>query len=210
MSANSEYWYSGSAPGNGPTGAALSATVAALVSQLASVRTVCDLGCGNGYLSGLLLEKGYSVVGVDASKSGIEIARDMYGSRARFHCAQIDAGFPASLGLGRFDCAVSSDVVEHLYRPKDLISCARSLLVPGGWLVIGIPYHGYLKNLALSVLDCWDAHHTVDWDGGHIKFFSVRTLTKLVKDGGFSVERFRYFGRVPWLWMNMICIARKL
>jgi 2-polyprenyl-6-hydroxyphenyl methylase/3-demethylubiquinone-9 3-methyltransferase len=210
VSVNSEYRYSGSAPSNGSTGAALSAIVAACVSQLTSVRTVCDLGCGNGYLSGLLLEKGYSVVGVDASRSGTEIARRMYGSRAQFHCARIDAEFPASLEVGRFDCVVSSDVVEHLYRPKDLIDCAQSLLVPGGWLVIGTPYHGYLKNLALSVLDRWDAHHTVDWDGGHIKFFSVRTLTKLVSDGGFRVERFHYFGRVPWFWMNMICTARKL
>jgi SAM-dependent methyltransferase len=36
---------------------------------------VLDVGCGNGYLAGQLLNRGYSVVGIDLSPSGIQIAR---------------------------------------------------------------------------------------------------------------------------------------
>jgi 2-polyprenyl-3-methyl-5-hydroxy-6-metoxy-1,4-benzoquinol methylase len=169
---------------------------------------VCDLGCGNGYLAGLLLAHGYDVTGVDASDTGIGIAQAAYGERARFVCAPCDASLPGRLGRTKFDAVVSSDVIEHLYRPRDLLDCARELLVPRGWLVVGTPYHGYLKNLAISLLDGWDAHHTTDWDGGHIKFFSVRTLTRLVRQAGFEVLRFSHFGRAPWLWKNMVCLAR--
>ena len=76
--------------------------------------------------------------------------------------------------------------------------------------MVGTPYHGYLKNLAISLLNKWDAHHTTLWDGGHIRFFSVKTLTELVTENGFEVIRFYFFGRCPFLWKNMICLARRV
>jgi len=196
-------------PANGRIGLALGEKLAAVVGRLPDSNSICDLGCGNGYLSGLLARRGYRVVGVDASESGIEIARRAHGERGEFVCAPIDSTLPAALGRARFDAVVSGDVIEHLYRPADLVECANELLRPGGWLVLSTPYHGYLKNLALSVVDGWDIHHTVGWDGGHIKFFSVRTLSSLVVGGGFEVQRFQFFGRTLWLWKNMICVARK-
>ena len=90
-----------------------------------------------------------------------------------------------------------------------MLETVVTLLKPGGYLIIGTPYQGYLKNLALSILDGWDAHHTVAWDGGHIKFFSVKTLSTLVARHGFELMAFHYLGRAPWLWKNMICFAKK-
>lgn len=37
--------------------------------------TVLDLGCGNGALSKVLQEKGFQVIGLDASKELLDIAR---------------------------------------------------------------------------------------------------------------------------------------
>ena len=76
-------------------------------------------------------------------------------------------------------------------------------------MIVGTPYHGYLKNLALSVFNRWDFHHTVDWDGGHIKFFSVNSLRNLVTRHGFENPKFHFAGRIPLVWKNMICVARK-
>jgi len=198
-------------PCNGITGVRLARFLLKTVRSLAGVRKVIDLGCGNGYFAKQLLAAGYEVVGVDASPTGIAVANAQVkqDTRARFLLERVDAGLAERLSLKDFDCAVSSDVIEHLYRPADLLECAAGLLAPDGYLVVGTPYHGYLKNLALSLVDKWDAHHCVDWDGGHIKFFSVKTLTALVKRHGFRDLRFRFFGRAPYLWMNMICIARK-
>jgi len=196
-------------PANGESGRRLAALFVRLVTSLPDVSAVCDLGCGNGYLAGLLGSAGHEIVGVDASQSGIAIARKTYGTSARFFHANIDVRLATTLGH-RFDAVVSSDVIEHLYRPRELMRCAATLLRPGGWLVVGTPYHGYLKNLVLGIVNGWDAHHGVDWDGGHIKFFSVGTLSRLLEEEGFSVSRFAYHGRVAWLWKNMICIAKKV
>jgi 2-polyprenyl-3-methyl-5-hydroxy-6-metoxy-1,4-benzoquinol methylase len=195
-------------PANGASGEGLAECVIAAVKKLERVGRVCDLGCGNGYLAGRLAASGYTVTGVDASSTGVKIARENYPD-VEFLCSRIDERLPAVLMHTKFDLVISSDVIEHLYRPSDLLEAAAALLDSGGHLLICTPYHGYLKNLTLSVSGRMDAHFTALWDGGHIKFFSVKTLSELISRHGFTDLRFSYYGRAPYLWKNMICCARK-
>jgi 2-polyprenyl-3-methyl-5-hydroxy-6-metoxy-1,4-benzoquinol methylase len=184
--------------------------IISVVKTLEDVRTICDLGCGNGYLSCRLAGLGYHVTGIDASQSGIAFAKQSCPSdKIEFICAFLENDLSDCVNNRQFDLVISSDVIEHLYRPVDLILAAYNLLKPTGHLIIGTPYHGYLKNLALSILNQWDAHHCVHWDGGHIKFFSVRTFRSLIEGQGFADIRFSFYGRFLWLWKNMICHARK-
>src|SRR5687767_1358104 len=89
------------------------------------------------------------------------------------------------------------------------LEAARSLLKPQGHILIGTPYHGYLKNLVLAATGKMDGHFSALHDGGHIKFFSVKTLSTLMRAHGFEDLSFTFYGRAPWLWKNMICHARK-
>lgn len=75
--------------------------------------------------------------------------------------------------------------------------------------MITTPYHGYLKNLVLTTLNKWDAHHMPLWHGGHIKFWSRRTLAMLLAENGFRVIGFSGVGRVPYLWKSMVLLAQK-
>lgn len=195
-------WHAESA-GNGESGEKLTSVFLELVRKLEGVRSICDLGCGNGHITGRLAELGFPVTGVDASASGIAIARRAY-PKVEFVEALIDGG----LRVGQFDLVVSSDVIEHMYRPSDLLEAARANLKPGGQMLLGTPYHGYLKNLVLAASGKMEAHFSVLHDGGHIKFFSVRTLSQLMKSHGFEDLKFTFYGRAPWLWKNMICHAR--
>ncbi len=190
--------------GNGDSGEKLTAVFVELVKKLEGVRSICDLGCGNGHITGRLAKLGFTVTGVDASASGIAIARRAYPS-VEFVEALIDR----DLSLGQFDLVVSSDVIEHMYRPSDLLEAARAVLKPGGQILLGTPYHGYLKNLVLAATGKMDAHFSVLHDGGHIKFFSVNTLSRLMKSHGFEDLSFTFYGRAPWLWKNMICISHR-
>ena len=80
---------------------------------------------------------------------------------------------------------------------------------PGGVAIISTPYHGYLKNLALAVSGRLDRHFTALWDHGHIKFWSIETLSKLLREAGFNRLEFRRVGRIPPLAKSMIAIARR-
>jgi len=190
--------------GNGESGEKLTHVFVELVKKLDGVKSICDLGCGNGHITGRLATLGYDVTGVDASPSGVNIARRTYPD-VQFVEAMIDSHLKR---LGSFDLVISSDVIEHLYRPSDLLEAATSLLKPRGQILLGTPYHGYLKNVVLAATGKMDAHFSVLHDGGHIKFFSVRTLSKLMLSHGFEDLSFTYYGRAPWLWKNMICHAR--
>ena len=205
--AYTEFEWHSAAAGNSESGEKLTRIFVDLVKKLDGVRTICDLGCGNGHISGRLAALGYDVTGIDASASGIKVARQSYPG-VEFIEALIDREFSQKTGQTNFDLVISSDVIEHLYRPSDLLEATRSLLKPGGQILIGTPYHGYFKNLAIAATGKMDAHFSALHDGGHIKFFSVRTLSQLLRSHGFDDLSFSYYGRAPWLWKNMICHAR--
>ena len=169
---------------------------------------VLDLGCGNGALVAMLARWGYRPVGVEPSNSGIQVARQQ-SPHLMFHQASADPAELASLALPAFDVVLSTEVVEHVYSPRTWAAAAHSVLKPGGVLICSTPYHGYLKNCALATSGKLDAHFTALWEGGHIKFWSRRTLTALLKEAGFQVTAFRGAGRIPWLWKSMILAARK-
>jgi 2-polyprenyl-3-methyl-5-hydroxy-6-metoxy-1,4-benzoquinol methylase len=190
---------------NGASGEKLTDLLVTLVQKLAGVHSICDLGCGNGHIAGRLGLHEYHVTGIDASPSGIQIAQRAY-PKVKFVEALINRELS---GYESFDLVISSDVIEHLYRPSDLVEAAYLLLKPGGHLLLGTPYHGYLKNLALAVTGRMDSHFSVSHDGGHIKFFSVKTLSQLIIAHSFQDLSFTFCGRAPWLWKNMICHARK-
>jgi 2-polyprenyl-3-methyl-5-hydroxy-6-metoxy-1,4-benzoquinol methylase len=186
----------------------LASAVEEELDRLGSKR-VLDLGAGNGTLCGRLSTRGIKVVGVEYDAQGVDIARRSYPA-VRFHQHSVEDD-PALLLQHEqpFDTVVSTEVIEHLYSPHCLPQFARCVLKDDGCLIVTTPYHGYLKNLALSLMGHWDQHHTVLWRGGHIKFFSRTTLTQLLEENGFEVVRFAGVGRVVWLWKSMIITARK-
>lgn len=174
-----------------------------------AVKRVLDLGCGNGSLCSALQAGGWQAVGVEPDEAGVAIARASHPS-VRFHAFGVHSDPAGLLALeAPFDAVVSTEVVEHLFAPRQLPAYAAAVLEPGGLLIISTPYHGYLKNLALSLFDKWDHHHTALWEGGHIKFWSRATLTELLAANGFDVVAFHGVGRLPWLWKSMVLVARK-
>lgn len=170
---------------------------------------VLDLGAGNGALCSALASSGFDVVGVEHDAHGVEIAKRTYQSIPFYRFGVQDD--PADLMKVErpFDAVVSTEVIEHLFSPHLLPGFAAGVLKEGGYIVISTPYHGYLKNLALSLFNAWDKHHTPLWHGGHIKFWSRRTLSQLLNQCGFTVVGFSGVGRLPYLWKSMIVVAKK-
>ncbi len=104
---------------------------------------------------------------------------------------------------------ISLEVVEHVYAPRDYAKCVYDLLQPGGYALVSTPYHGYLKNVALAITGKLDSHFTALWDHGHIKFWSVKTLSTLFKEVGLSVQQVHRVGRIPQLAKTMLFVVRK-
>lgn len=170
-------------------------------------RFILDLGCGNGHLVNYLISEGYNVYGTDASEKGISIADQANPGRFFLQDLSTDA-LPEGLRHIKFDTIISTEVIEHLYDPVGFIDLCKQLLKGGGEIIISTPYHGYLKNLLLSILDKWDPHFDPLWYGGHIKFWSKATLSRILTNAGFTVTDFRGCGRFPYFWKSMMIKAK--
>lgn len=168
---------------------------------------ILDLGCGNGALVCWLISQGYDAYGTDASEKGIEIANSQ--QPGRFYVQDLaEDDLPQPLRYMQFDVIISTEVIEHLYDPRTFIRLCRYILHQSkGFLLISTPYHGYFKNLAISLLDKWDLHMNPLWDGGHIKLWSKKTLSHLLMEEGFKVSAFRGCGRYPYFWKSMLIKA---
>ena len=169
---------------------------------------VLDAGCGNGFFTRQLCEKGFDAVGMDLEESGIVHARKLHPG-IRFEVASVYDDMGMLFGQ-QFDAVFSLEVIEHVYDPRAFVGRVRDCLRPGGMFVVSTPYHGYLKNLLLALSGKFDAHFTSLWDGGHIKFWSRKTLTSLLEEKGFRVDDFVGAGRLPYLWKSMILVSFRL
>lgn len=169
-----------------------------------------DLGCGNGAFAFELHERGLAVTGIDPSEEGIELAKQRRGQADHGPDVYLGSAYddlPAA--YGQFPCVVSLEVVEHVYFPRKFAASVHGLLEPGGIAIISTPYHGYTKNLALAAFGKLDNHFTALWDHGHIKFWSVKTLSRLFSEQNMQCEKVIRVGRIPILAKSMILVFRK-
>jgi ubiquinone biosynthesis O-methyltransferase len=174
--------------------------------SLSPTSRVFDLGCGNGAVSNAVAQQGFQVVGVDGSTEGIQFARSRY-PEITFEQASVYDDLNAR--FGNFDVVVSLEVIEHLYSPRAFLKTAYDLLAPSGLLFLSTPFHGYWKNLVIAATGKSDLHFNPLADHGHIKFWSLGTLTRVLNEAGFVVKRVQYAGRVRPLSKSMFIIASK-
>ena len=172
----------------------------------AGEKRLFELGCGNGSVANELTHRGWDVTGVDPSSEGILQAHETYPQLKLTNGSAYD---DLASQYGRFPVVLSLEVVEHVFAPRHYASTIYNLLAGGGTAIISTPYHGYLKNLALAFTGKMDAHFTALWDNGHIKFWSIKTLSALLREIGFTKIRFERVGRISALAKSMIAIARR-
>jgi SAM-dependent methyltransferase len=144
---------------------------------------VLDLGCADGWMGEELETRGHRVTGVD-----LEAAEGIKERVSRFVQADLDRGVPEEVG-GPFDLVVAADVLEHVRHPEDLLAQVHDLIAPGGSLLVSVPNfgHWYPRLRVLSGRFDYDRRGILDRD--HVRFFTRRSLERLLTGAGFSIER---------------------
>ena len=160
----------------------------------------------HGSVAAIIAAKRWSVSGVDPSSKGIAEGKEAY---PHLRLEEGSAYDDLVSSFGRFPVVISLEVVEHVYAPREYARTLFDLVECGGTAIISTPYHGYLKNLVLALTGKMDSHFTALWDHGHIKFWSIMTLKRLLVEAGFDDVQFVRVGRIHPLAKSMIAIAHK-
>jgi 2-polyprenyl-3-methyl-5-hydroxy-6-metoxy-1,4-benzoquinol methylase len=111
-------------------------------------KRILDAGCGQGYLSRLMANRGAHVVGVEPASALFTYACEREGE-LRQGVRYVQADLAALPDLGTFDAVVASMVLCAIpdWRPA-MRACAEALR-PGGLLIVALP-HPCFEMLATS------------------------------------------------------------
>lgn len=139
---------------------------------------ICDLGCGAGWLTGILSAFG-PTVGVELSPEAVELAHSRYPA-AQFICADATTWDPEP---GFFDVVVRQEVTEHIPDKHAYLQVARRALKTGGYLFMTTPNLSVLE--ATSKFD----RETI-WEIQPIELPLRRAeLSELLQKSGFQVMK---------------------
>lgn len=177
--------------------------LALLLPQLAPTDRVLDVGCGDGRATRVLAGRCRQAVGADISQQALRAAREQ-SPGGQWLCASLEGELP--FADSSFDVLHCCEVIEHLLDVPGALRAMHRILRPGGLLFLSTPYHSLFKNLAIVLLD-FERHFDVS--GPHIRFFTIRSLSRLLREAGFAVEKTRCLGRFWPVWMNLVVWARK-
>jgi SAM-dependent methyltransferase len=147
--------------------------------------SLLEIGCATGALLSAFSEAGWEATGVEVGPSMAAYARSTFGLNVIQGTLET-AGLPA----GAFNAVVATHLVEHLNDPRSFLREVRRTMRPDGalWLVTpnAAGFQARLKG--------------AQWRSAirdHLYLFSVRTLSALLTDEGYSVDHVGTWGGWP-------------
>jgi SAM-dependent methyltransferase len=142
---------------------------------------VLDAGCATGALLEKLRDRGWACAGVELSPAAA-YARTERGLDVRETSLE-ESRFPGA----SFDLVLASHLIEHVNDPASFVREAYRVLVPGGYFLVTTPnIAGFQARLFRNR---W---RSAIFD--HLYLFSAKTLSALLRQSGFTVERIRTWG----------------
>jgi SAM-dependent methyltransferase len=140
-----------------------------------------DIGCATGALLARLRDRGWDCAGVEISPAA-EYARRERSLDVRSLPLE-DCAFPPE----SFDLVLASHLIEHLNNPARFVAEVYRVLAGGGYFLVTTPnIAGFQARLFRGR---W---RSAIFD--HLYLFSVQTLCRLLRQGGFEVQRIRTWG----------------
>lgn len=144
--------------------------------------TALDVGCGDGFFSSELRRLGFDVTGIDLSE--VALSRARVGNPAGAFIRH-DVGTEFPFRSGSFDVVWCSEHLEHLFSPMFALEQVYRVLRPGGTALLTVPFHGLVKNVLIAL---FAFEHHYDPTYPHIRFFTRKSLSRLVERAGLEVR----------------------
>jgi len=148
---------------------------------------VLDIGCGGGLLSEPMCRLGASVVGIDASKKNIEVAK--FHAKKNKLKINYKVASPETLKTKiKFDVILNMEIVEHVENINFFIRESSKLLKKNGVMFIAT-LNKTLKSYVFAIIGAeyilkWLPIGTHDWE----KFIKPDDLIEISKKNNLSLK----------------------
>ncbi|GJQ23511.1 MAG: hypothetical protein HBSAPP01_13010 [Candidatus Brocadia sapporoensis] len=149
------------------------------------VRSVLDVGCGNGFFLNYLQEfhnQFTRLCGIDRSESALKYVK------TEKKLGSIDS-LPFS--ENEFDLLVCLEVLEHLPLRIYKLGLKELCRVSNKYIVITVPYNEELKNKLTQCPSCYTKFNA----NYHLRSFNREILSNLLRNYGFRCVNIYCFGR---------------
>lgn len=175
----------------------------AIVAVAGAGESVMDIGCGDGSLLWQFRDRYHHLVGLEYSA---ERLRQAEANLAGLNFTPVEGSAEDMRAVA--DCSidriVTADVIEHI---PDVYAASREMfrvLKPGGLLVVNTPNIAFIKKRLVLALGRFPSTSQpneglgsdVLFDGGHLHYFTYRSLRLLLERAGFEMVRSMGFGRL--------------
>ena len=150
--------------------------------------SVLDIGCGGGLLSEPMARLGANVVGIDASKKNIDVAKH-HLNKSNLEIEYYNSS-PENFNSKRnFDVILNMEIVEHVDDVQKFISESSKFLSKNGIMFIAT-LNQTLKSYVFAILGAeyilrWLPIGTHDWN----KFIKPKNLKKICETNMLKLEK---------------------
>jgi ubiquinone/menaquinone biosynthesis C-methylase UbiE len=161
------------------------------------------VGCGNGLLLNQFKTRYKHLIGLEYSMQRLKQAKvNLSGCNFTGVCGSAEN--MVEIESGSVDRIISADTIEHI---PDVYATAAELyrvLKPKGQLVINTPNIAFLKKRALLFFGRFPSTSQPNeglgsdllFDGGHLHYFTFRSLTLVLERAGFIVTQRIGYGKL--------------
>jgi SAM-dependent methyltransferase len=156
---------------------------------------ILEVGAGIGNFTELLLDREL-VVATDKYQLCLDRLTSRLGHNPKVLSEILDLGEPPEdrlIDYG-FDTVICLNVLEHVEDDLRALAFMRSVLVPGGRLVLLVPAFNFLYG-------------SVDQVIGHYRRYTRKDLLPRMREAGFVIESSFYMnviGMAGWFWNNRV------
>ena len=149
---------------------------------------ILDIGCGGGLISEPMARLGANVVGIDASKKNINVAKH-HLKKSKLNIQYLNVS-PENFNTSKkFDIILNLEVIEHVESIDDFIKISSKFLKKSGLMFIAT-LNQTLKSYLFAIIGAeyilgWLPIGTHEWE----KFVKPEKLVKICKNNSLDLKK---------------------
>jgi ubiquinone/menaquinone biosynthesis C-methylase UbiE len=192
----------------------------AIVAQGGNGERLLDIGCGSGHLLYQFRERFKSLIGLEYSPHRLEQAKANLEGLS-FTPLLGSAEDLSAIDSNSIDQIISADTIEHIPDVYKAVQEMYRVLRPTGRLIINTPNIAFIKKRLLLLPSTSQPNEGISddilFDGGHLHYFTFRSLRLVLGKLGFKIEKecgYGPLGRIHDVWPQLLSggvqiVARK-